>query len=34
MKKFKGEIIIKPLNLDKHTIEEIGNSIHEQLRGN
>lgn len=34
MKNFKGEIIIKPANVDKHTIEEIGNSIHQQLVGN
>jgi hypothetical protein len=34
MKNFKGEIIIKPKNLDKHTIEEIGSSIHHQLVGN
>lgn len=34
MKNFTGEIIIKPKNIDKHTIEEIGNAIHHQLVGN
>lgn len=34
MKNFKGEIIIRPKEVDKHTIEEIGNSIHQQLAGN
>lgn len=34
MKNFEGEIIIKPKTVDKHTIEEIGNSIHQQLVGN
>lgn len=33
MKNFKGEIIIRPANPDKHTIENIGNSIHHQLTG-
>lgn len=34
MKNFKGEIIIIPRETDKQTIEEIGNSIHQQLVGN
>ena len=34
MENFKGEIIIKPKELDKHTIENIGSSIHHQLVGN
>lgn len=34
MKNFSGEIIIRPKNIDKHTLEEIGNSIHMQLVGN
>ena len=34
MENFKGEIIIKPKSIDKHTIENIGNSIHQQLVGN
>ena len=34
MKKFKGGIIIKPANADKHTIENIGMTIHQQLVGN
>lgn len=34
MKKFKGEIVIKPKEVHKGTIEEIGNSIHQQLVGN
>lgn len=34
MKNFKGEIIIRPKEVDKHTIEEIGTSIHQQLVGN
>jgi hypothetical protein len=34
MNNFKGEIIIKPKQVDKHTIEDIGNSIHQQLVGN
>lgn len=34
MKNFKGEIIIKPANADKHTIEDIGMTIHQQLVGN
>lgn len=34
MEKFKGEIIIKPFNPGKHTIENIGNHIHQQLVGN
>ena len=34
MQNFKGEIIIRPKEAGKHTIEEIGNSIHQQLVGN
>lgn len=34
MKDFKGEIIIRPKEIHKHTIEEIGNTIHQQLVGN
>ena len=34
MKNFKGEIIIRPKEVGKNTIEEIGNSIHQQLVGN
>lgn len=34
MDNFKGEIIIKPKEIDKHTIETIGNNIHHQLVGN
>lgn len=34
MKNFKGEIIIRPKEVDKYTIEEIGASIHHQLVGN
>jgi hypothetical protein len=34
MEGFKGEIIIKPKEVDKHTIEHIGESIHQQLVGN
>ena len=34
MKNFKGEIIIRPKEVDRHTIENIGNSIHQQLVGN
>lgn len=34
MENFKSEIIIKPKSIDKHTIENIGNSIHQQLVGN
>lgn len=34
MNNFKGEIIIKPKEVDKHTIEDIGTSIHQQLVGN
>ena len=31
MENFKGEVIIKPDVLDKHTIEHIGNSVCCQL---
>lgn len=34
MKNFNGEIIIRPKEIDKHMIEEIGTSIHQQLIGN
>lgn len=34
MKNFNGEIIIRLKEIDKHTIEEIGTSIHKQLIGN
>ena len=34
MENFKGEIIIRPKEVNKHTIEDIGNSIHQQLVGN
>ena len=34
MENFRGEIIIKPKEVCKHTMEEIGNSIHQQLVGN
>ena len=34
MKNFKGESIIRPKEVDRHTIENIGNSIHQQLVGN
>ena len=34
MKNFNGEIIIRPKETDKHTIEEIGTFIHHQLVGN
>ena len=34
MKNFNGEIIIRPREVDKLTIESIGNSIHQQLVGN
>lgn len=34
MKNFEGEIIIRPKHIDKHTIEEIGTVIHQQLVGN
>lgn len=34
MENFKGEIIIRPKNIGKHTIEEIGAVIHNQLVGN
>lgn len=34
MENFNGEIIIKPKNIDKYTLEDIGNSIHMQLIGN
>ena len=34
MVNFEGEIIIKPKNVDKHTIEDIGMVIHQQLVGN
>ena len=34
MENFRGDIIIRPRQVDKHTIEEIGNSIHQQLVGN
>lgn len=34
MNNFRGEIIIRPKEVDKHTIEDIGNSIHQQLVGN
>ena len=34
VKNFNGEIIIRPREVDKHTIESIGNSIHQQLVGN
>ena len=34
MENFRGEIIIKPKEVGKHTMEEIGNSIHQQLVGN
>lgn len=34
MKDFKGEIIIRPKEIHKHTIEDIGNTIHQQLVGN
>ena len=34
MKNFKGEIIIRPREINKHTIEKIGDSIHQQLAGN
>ena len=34
MENFKGEIIIRPKEVNKHTIENIGNSIHHQLAGN
>lgn len=33
MKNFKGEIIIRPKEVDRHTIENIGNSIHNNLLG-
>lgn len=34
MKNFKGEIIIRPRETNKHTIEKICDSIHQQLAGN
>lgn len=34
MNNFIGEIIIRPKEVNKHTIEDIGNSIHQQLVGN
>ena len=34
VKNFNGEIVIRPRKADKHTIENIGNSIHQQLVGN
>ena len=34
MKNFKGEIIIRPKEVGKHTIEEIGAVVHHQLVGN
>lgn len=34
MKNFKGEIIIRPIEINKHTIEKIGDSIHQQLADN
>ena len=34
MKNFTGEIIIRPKNIDKHTIEAIGMNLHQQLVGN
>ena len=34
MKNFEGEIVIRPKEVGKHTIVEIGNSIHQQLVGN
>lgn len=34
MNNFKGEIIIRPKEVHKHTIEDIGTSIHQQLVGN
>lgn len=34
MENFKGEIIIRPKEVGKHTIEEIGSNIHHQLVGN
>ena len=34
VKNFNGEIVIRPREVDKHTIESIGNSIHQQLVGN
>ena len=34
MENFKGEIIIRPSEVHKHTIEAIGNVIHQQLVGN
>ena len=34
MENFKGEIIIRPKNIGKHTIEGIGTVIHNQLVGN
>lgn len=34
MKNFNGEIIIKPKNINKYTLEDIGNSIYMQLVNN
>lgn len=34
MKNFKGEINIRPKEIHEHTIEDIGNSVHQQLVGN
>lgn len=34
MKNFKGEITIRPSEIDNDTIVKIGNSIHRQLAGN
>lgn len=34
MKNFKGEITIRPSEIDNDTIVKIGNSIHQQLAGN
>ena len=34
VKGFKGKIIIRPKEVDEHTIEEIGTVIHHQLVGN
>lgn len=34
MENFKVEIIIRLREINKHTIEKIGDSIHQQLAGN
>lgn len=34
MKNFRGEITIRPSEIDNDTIAKIGNSIHQQLAGN